>query len=247
MTTPALAQNVRGKGRHYKNPKNGDLVPSVTNIIGMMDKPALPRWSAKLVAERAALMKRSLPQMDDADIVDTLKAVPWQRSNRAADRGTDIHAYLEARLNDWEPEELSADAEPYKAAADDWMLHADIEVVATELTAFHPLYAGTMDFVARVNGVLTLGDFKTSKAIYDEAALQLSALWGCYTDQHGDPVPWRDADGDVTEMPVLEVVRIGHNGWESKQVEDPMGSLRAFFGLLEAWNWKHSKAWMDES
>lgn len=242
MTTPALAQNVRGKGRHYQNPADGSLVPSVTNVIGMMDKPALPRWSAKMVAERAALMKHSLAKMEDGDIVDTLKAVPWQRSNRAADRGTSIHEYLEARLNDWEPEPLSEDAEPYRAAADDFMLHADIQVVETEITMFHPLYAGTADFVARIDGTLTLGDFKTSKAIYDEAALQLAALWGCYTDQHGDPVPWREGDG---EMPELRVVRIGQDGWEQKTVANPEASLSAFFGLLTAWQWKHDKAWVD--
>jgi hypothetical protein len=242
VTTPALAQNVRGKGRHYSNPQTGDLVPSVTNVIGILDKPALPRWSAKMVAERAAMMKRSLPSMDDGDIVDMLKAVPWQRSNRAAERGTDIHAYLEARLNDWHVDDLSPDAEPYRAAADDW-LGKDIEIVATELTAFHPLYAGTMDFVARIDGRLTIGDFKTSKAIYDEAALQLAALMGCMTDQHGDPVPWRDADGEFTEMPDLLVVRIGADRFEEKRVADPMGSLRVFFSLLDAWNWKHGKAY----
>jgi len=243
VTTPALAENVRGKGRHYRNPADESLVPSVTNVIGILDKPALSRWAAKLVAERAATMKLSLAKMEDGDIVDTLKAVPWQRSNRAADRGTSIHEYLEARLNDWEPEPLSDDAEPYRAAADDFMLHAHIEVVETELTMFHPLYAGTADFVARIDGTLTLGDFKTSKAIYDEAALQLAALWGCYTDQHGDPVPWRDADGEFTEMPELRVVRIGHDGWEQKTVHDPRASLSAFFGLLTAWQWKHGQAY----
>ena len=112
MTTPALAENVRGKGRHYRTPE-GELVPSVTNVIGILDKPALPRWSAKMVAERAAVMKHSLAKMDDGDIVDTLKAVPWQRSSRAADRGTDIHSYLEHLLNGWEPESLSEVALPY--------------------------------------------------------------------------------------------------------------------------------------
>ena len=245
MTTPALAENVRGKGRHYRTPE-GLLVPSVTNVISTLDKPALPRWSAKLVAERAAMMKHSLAKMDDTDIVDTLKGAPWSRSKRAADRGTDIHAYLEARLNDWEPEELSADAEPFRDAADDWILHADIEVVDTELTVFHPLYAGTTDFVARINGTLTIGDFKTSKAIYPEAALQLAALWGCYTDQHGDPLPWRDAEGGPTEMPELQVIRIGEDGWEAKTVADPHHSLQAFFGLLDAWTWKNADTvWLD--
>ena len=243
MTTPALAEHVRGRGRHYKNPKTGDLVPSVTNVLSVMGKgDVLMRWASKLVAERAAQMKRSLPNMDDGDIIDSLKAVPFQRSNRAAERGTDIHAYLEARLNDWHVDDLSPDAEPYRDAADDW-LGKDIEIVATELTAFHPLYAGTMDFVARIDGRLTIGDFKTSKAIYDEAALQLAALMGCMTDQHGDPVPWRDADGEFIEVPDLLVVRIGQDRFEEKRVADPMGSLRVFFSLLDAWNWKHGKAY----
>ena len=119
MTTPALAENVRGKGRHYNSP-DGTLVPSVTNVIGIMDKPALPRWAAKMVAERAMTMKHALANMSDNEVVDVLKGAPWSKSQRAADRGTDIHAYLEARLNGLKPERLSDDAEPFKDAADDW-------------------------------------------------------------------------------------------------------------------------------
>jgi len=244
VTTPALAQNVRGKGRHYQHPA-GDLVPSVTNVIGILDKPALSRWAAKMVAESAYRMRHSLADMEQNEAIDMLKGSPWSRSKRAADRGTDIHGYLEALLNHWEVEELSADAEPYRDAADAWVLAHDIEVIETEVTLFHPLYAGTADFVARVDGRLTIGDFKTSKAIYPEAALQLAALFGCGVDQHGDPAPWRDADGEHTEVPDLLVVRIGEDGWEEKRVADPLGSLRVFFSLLDAWNWKHAKAYAE--
>ena len=243
MTTPALAQNVRGKGRHYQSP-DGELVPSVTNIISILDKPALPRWAAKLVAERAATLKRSLADMTDNEVIDTLKGAPWSKSKRAADRGTDIHAYLEARLNGWEPEELSDDALPFKAAADDWYANREPdEVIGTEMTLFHPMYAGTTDVVFRRDGRLTIADFKTSKAIYDEAALQVSALAGCYRLPDGSPVPWRDDDGKFTEFPELVVIRIGEDGWEEKTVADAMGSLRVFFGLLDAWHWKHSPAY----
>jgi len=244
VTTPALAENVKGKGRHYRT-LDGDLVPSVTNVIGILDKPALPRWAAKLVAERAMVMKHSLANMEDNDIVDTLKGAPWSRSKRAADRGTDIHAYLEHRLNHWEPEALSSDAMPYKDAADDWFERcAPEEVIGTEITLFHPMYAGTTDVIMRRNGRLIIADFKTSKAIYDEAALQLSALSGCYSDADGMAVPWRDSAGEMLETPELVVIRIGEDGWEEKVVADPMGSLRAFFGLLDAWHWKHGQAYL---
>ena len=243
MTTPALAENVRGKGRHYKHPTTGELVPSVTNVIGILDKPALPRWSAKMVAETAYRMRHALPEMDESEAVDMLKGSPWSKSKRAADRGTDIHGYLEARLNSWEPEELSDEAEQYRAAAEDW-LGQDIEVIETEQTMFHPYYAGTCDLVARIDGVLTVADFKTGKAIYDEAALQMAALFGCHHDQHGDPLAWRDAEGEMTEMPQLMAIRIGTDRFETKTVADPLASLRAFHALREAWEWKNTKAYL---
>ena len=245
MTTPALAENVKGKGRHYRTPDDM-LVPSVTNVIGILDKPALPRWAAKLVAERAMHLKHSLANMDDNEVVDTLKGAPWSKSKRAADRGTDIHAYLEARLNRLEPEELSDDAVPYKQAADDWFdaVGASFEDVQTEVTLFHPSYAGTTDLIGILDGAACIVDFKTSKAIYDEAALQLSALAGCYTDAEGKSLPWRNPDGTLFEMPRLIVVRIGVDGWEEKEVADADFAMTAFFGLLEAWHWKHGKAYL---
>jgi len=246
VTTPALAENVKGKGRHYKHPVTGELVPSVTNVIGILDKPALSRWAASEVAKRAAALKHSLGNMTDNDVVDTLKGAPWSRSKRASDRGTDIHAYLEARLNGLEPEALSDDAEPFRAAADDWFeqVGASLEDVQTEVTLFNPWYAGTTDLIATLDGKRIIADFKTSKAIYDEAALQLAALFGCVMDAEGGPVPWRDEQGDPIERPTLIVIRIGQDGWEEKTVANVGQSLEAFHGLLRAWHWKHEKAYL---
>lgn len=245
MTTPALAQNVRGKGRHYQG-RDGEMVPSITNILNTLSKgEALTRWSAKMVAETAYRMRHALPNMERDEAVDMLKGSPWSKSRRASQRGTDIHEWLEARLNWWEPPELSDDAEPFREAAEAWYLSHDIEVLDTEATLFHPLYAGTCDFIARVDGRLTIGDFKTSKAVYNETALQLAALFGCGTDKHGDPVPWRDAAGEFTEIPDLLVVRIGQDGFEEKRVAEPVENLRVFLSLLDAWHWRHSKVWDD--
>jgi len=240
VTTPALAENVRGKGRHYRA-TDGELVPSVTNVIGTLSKgDVLSRWSAKMVAEAAWNMRHSLDAMGQEEAVTVLKQSPWRKSKRASDRGTDIHAYLEALLNRWEPEELSSDAEPYRKAADDWFdyIGASLEEVQTEVTLFHPGYAGTTDLIAKRDGRWFIADFKTSKAIYDEAALQLSALSACSTLADGSPVPWQGEDVE------LIVVRIGEDGWEEKVVADRDQSLRAFFGLLDAWHWKHGKAYL---
>jgi hypothetical protein len=240
VTTPALAKNVRGKGRHYEHPNTGDLVPSVTNVIGVLDKPALPRWAAKMVAETAYRMRNSLAEMDEAEAVDMLKGAPWSKATRAADRGTDIHAYLEARVNGWTPEPLSGEAVRYKRAADDWFEAYRPELVASELTVFHPKYAGTGDLWCRIDGRMTVLDFKTSKAIYSEAALQLAALWGAFTTADGGPVPHA---GEQTD---LLVVRIGEDKFEVKQVADPQASFEAFLALVTAWEWKHGVAYVED-
>ena len=240
MTTPALAQNVRGKGRHYKHPATGDLLPSVTNIISILDKPALPRWSAKLVAETAYRMRHALPNMEEAEAVDMLKGAPWSKATRAADRGTDIHAYLEARVNDWEPEPLSGEALRYKQAADDWFDYYTPELVASELTVFHPRYAGTGDLWCRIDGRMTILDFKTSKAVYAEAALQLAALWGAYSTADGSAPPHTGHETD------LLVVRIGEDGYEVKQVADPQACFETFLALAIAWEWRHGDVYRED-
>jgi hypothetical protein len=238
MTTPLLAENVKGRGRHYKHPNTGDLVPSVTNIIGVLDKPALPRWSALEVAKKAWELRLSLANMDEADAVDVLKGAPWRKSGRAADRGTTIHAYLEARMLGLTPEIVEGEALRYRDAAEAWLDEWQPEVIATERTVFGPDYAGTGDLWCRRDGKVTIVDFKTSKAIYKEAALQIAALWAAPVQADGtvDPAP-DDAEGWV--------VRIGEDGFEARQVVDLPGNYEVFRSLIDAWHWSKSDPYKE--
>ena len=238
MTTPLLAENVKGRGRHYKHPNTGDLVPSVTNIIGVLDKPALPRWSALEVAKKAWELRLSLANMEEADAVDVLKGAPWRKSGRAADRGTTIHAYLEARMLGLTPEIVEGEALRYRDAAEAWLDEWQPEVIATERTVFGPDYAGTGDLWCRRDGKVTIVDFKTSKAIYKEAALQIAALWAAPVQADGtvDPAP-DDAEGWV--------VRIGEDGFEARQVVDLAGNYEVFRSLIDAWHWSKSDPYKE--
>ena len=241
MTTPALAENVRGKGRHYRDPRSGELVPSVTNVLGVINKPALPRWAAREVAAAAVTMKASLAGMDDAEVMDVLKGAPWRRSTRAADRGTTIHAYLEAALMGSAPGRVDGEAAEYRAAADAWLAAWSPEPVQLERTVFGDGYAGTGDAWLRIGGELWLVDFKTSKAIYAEAALQLSALAAAPLMAVGD---------EIVEAPLadrLAVVRIGAGGeHETRLVRDPGAQYRAFVAALELWRWQHDEAYEEQ-
>jgi hypothetical protein len=207
----------------------------VTNVLGVINKPALPRWSAKVVAEQAAAMKHSLRNLEDAEIVDLLKGAPWRSSSRAADRGTTIHAYLEARMLGLDLPEVKGEAAMYRDAAEAWLDEWQPEVVATELTVFGGGYAGTGDLWCKRDGRMCIVDFKTSKDIYAEAALQIAALWGAWTVPGGDPVPHVQQDTDGW------VVRIGVDGFDAKQVRDLPGCLAVFSSCLSLWRWQNDK------
>ena len=58
-----------------------------------------------------------------------------------------------------------------------WREETKPEIVATEITIFDEKYgyAGTIDLVCRIDGVLYVVDFKTSKQIWREHELQVSA------------------------------------------------------------------------
>lgn len=232
MTTPVLAENVKGKGRHYRSP-DGELLPSVTNVLSVINKPALPRWAAKVVAEQAVAMRDSLPKLDEAEAIDMLKGSPWRSSGRAADRGTTVHAYLEAKLEGLDPKEISGEAARYRKAADQFLAEWAPQPVAIELTVFGDGYAGTGDLWATLNnGATAVLDYKTSKAIYPEAALQLAALAKATTTADGSPA-----------VPVDEawVIRIGEDGYEAKQVRDLDGCYETFQACLALWRWQNDK------
>jgi hypothetical protein len=234
MTQPALAEHVRGKGRMYRNPSTDELVPSITNVQGTLSKDALPRWSAKMVAETAYRMRHSLPEMAQDEAVDMLKASPWNNSRRAADRGTDIHGYLEARLLGRDPDDLSEQASEYVAAAEAWLDVWQPEPLLTETTVFGIGYAGTGDLWCRIDGEECIVDFKTGKALYPDSALQIAALWGASEAM---------VDGELRLAPPVtsgRLVLIGQGGkHETREVIDLMGAFEAFESAVQLWWWRN--------
>jgi hypothetical protein len=235
LTAPELAVNVRGKGRHYKNPKTGKLVPSVTNILSVLDKPALPRWASLETAKEAAKLKASLPDMDDEEIILTLKSAPWRKADKAADRGTTIHEWLEKAMLGEQVPDLDGEAVEYEQAAHAWLDAYSPEPVNLEITMFSSRYAGTADGIVKIDGQNWLIDFKTSKGLYESAALQLAALYACPIVANG--TDWQDRPS----IDRVAAVRIGVDGmYDMLEVEDLDQHAKAFKACLNVWEWKKS-------
>ena len=60
---------------------DGKAVPGVTTILGVLDKPALPKWAAGAVAEYVADHPdgvEHLRTIGRGPMVSALKGIPWQ-------------------------------------------------------------------------------------------------------------------------------------------------------------------------
>ena len=232
MTKPALSVAVRGKGRHYRDPDTGELLPSVTNILGILDKPALTWWYVKGALSAAWESREALRHMPDADTAyNAFKSAAHKKRDKAADLGTDIHNVCEALAGDRKLPSYSATAKPYVDQFLRFVSEHDVEFLAVERTVIHPDvgYGGTYDALVRMHGELCLLDFKTGSGVYPEAALQLSALANApyYIDERGRY--------EHEQIEAAGVVHLQPDDYSVIPVHNMPANFQAFTGLRAAW------------
>lgn len=168
---------------------DGEKVPSVSTILGVLDKPALPWWGMKTgVAGVLALQERNVwPLVPDVDTVVRLltenKLTVNHVRDKAGERGTTVHDALEAWATEGRtpnPEMYPADQVGYVEGLA-WFLR-DNEIVpeATEVIvgSVSHRFAGRYDLRCAIDGKVSLLDLKTSGGIYPEHFLQLEAYEG---------------------------------------------------------------------
>jgi hypothetical protein len=185
---------------------DGATVPSVTGILGCLDKPAIPKWAAETVARYVTENSdaiETLRTLGETGMIAALKEIPWKKRDDAGARGTTLHAYAEALLNG-EEVDVDDDLVPVVENAlrfmDDWQIEPLITEAAVASRTHQ--YAGTLDLIARYKrpdtghegiGIL---DWKSAKTIYPETSMQLAAyayaeFYGLAGDEH--PLPKCDA------------------------------------------------------
>ena len=73
------------------------LVPSVTKIIGLLDKPGLNQWREEQVIMSALTLPRHEGEYD-AEFIARVKFDSRERTKKAAERGTDLHTDIERAI-----------------------------------------------------------------------------------------------------------------------------------------------------
>lgn len=174
---------------------SGLLVPNVTKITGYIDKSGpLMGWAAK---EAVRYIRSNWPEgnvfteQSKGIILEGAQKAYLDARKYAAKVGTETHDWIEAYLKHQiflDPAPTGPGREDVASACAafiDWVDGNDIKFLVTERKIFSKehLFAGTLDAVADVNGVLTLIDFKTSASVYKEYCMQTAAYAHAYNEE----------------------------------------------------------------
>ena len=172
---------------------------SVTTIIGVLDKPALMFWSAKIAATAAVRRRKTWEAIADEDSTDA--AIRWiadfyarNRDMRAGqmgptERGTVLHSLIEEyTITGRRPKNVEPELLPWLESFDEWAQRNSPVYDAAEVALYNITYgyAGTCDCFLKLDGVPLIGDYKTADDMttgkepkpttpYPEVALQLAA------------------------------------------------------------------------
>lgn len=254
MTAPDLSKQT-DNGRFYVHPGKNTMVPSITNITGMKNKPGIAGWGYRICAEFVADNIPAITNLKDkAAIVDLVRQAPY--------RSTDSSSHVGDVVHDWVDRYIKGETIPEEEFANPFVTKRDKKIMLTVAagrtarnmwTQFlgiektYPIewmfsettvwsekydYAGTLDWYAKIGGAITLGDTKTGNNVYPEVAMQLGAL--AFAD-YGI-----DANGRQFELPKPDKYAVMHlrpRGARLHPVVNVEQAFEAFLGLRACFNW----------
>jgi hypothetical protein len=156
-------------------------VPSVTTLLNQLAKPALVKWAARVAAEYAQDYWDDLALKPASERVRLITAAPEDAKNKAAAKGTHIHALAEHLLAG-DAVEIPADLQDTVTGFARWWTASGFEVLQTEAMVWSEkddlggcAYAGTCDLIARHPRYgRTILDWKTG-GVWPEHGVQVAA------------------------------------------------------------------------
>lgn len=218
---------------HLKDPDTDKFrkVPGVTTVLNVLPKDAITQWA---VDNTVAYMIANVDTILDLEESVAYRKYRWYHSRKpepdsqdanpynhhagvlhdAADRGTWAHDWVESRwLGLFEPDPLNEEHEEMIQAYLKFESENEIEPILVETTVVNEEYgyAGTLDGIVLLNGVPTLLDIKTSRAVYESHVAQLAAIqqaeYGMLQvyGENPDAVPYKTSKWGLTKWVTQEI------------------------------------------
>ena len=221
MTNTDLIIKKRSKAHQRYRLADGTIVPGVTTILGVMNKPALVKWANNL----------GLQGIDSSAYVDETAKI-----------GTLAHEMVQEYLGgpEWDrsaynPGQIDL-AENAVLSFFEWERRnvSSFETVFIEkqFVSETNRYGGTVDWYGELDEQMWLVDFKTCKALFPEHTYQTAAYWALLLE-HGYRV-----DG----VRILRIGRSEDEGFDDKIIgrEEIEDAYRVFESALNLYRAKSS-------
>jgi hypothetical protein len=242
------------KNTTIKEARQMKLLPSVTNVLGILDNKILTDWKMRQVCLAAMTSSRNGGESDE-DYMDRILNLSTVVTKSAADFGTAMHAAVDTFLMSGKPPEPAPDNQQvieYWPPVERWLndnIYAAVmcEYVVTELTLG---YAGQVDVKAILKGKaaeemklvnseydgFAILDFKTRKVQPPKKAGELGAIL-TYESDVRQLSAYAHAD---EQCPVASVIigsnekgRVKFHAWSQQEQDE---ALHIFAVCLHLWS-----------
>ena len=199
---------------------DGKRVAGATTITGLLSKPYLIKWANNLGLEGVDCYK----YRDEAAAIGTL-----------------AHAMVQAHLQGLKIDENNYSKNQIDLAYNcvlsylEWEKSHKVKVLFCEkaFVSEKKKYGGTLDLYCELDGVPTLVDFKTGKAIYDEYFSQVSA-YANLLKEHGYK---------VEQIKILRIGRDETEGFEERTLFNWDKYYKVFDNLNKIYKLKKELKW----
>lgn len=205
----------------------GIYLPGCTTVTGILPKQWLAAWAAKECV--TYILENGDFTSDQKKIIMDGKGAWRRKSKKAADSGTAAHAHIESYIKTG-TEPLLFENEDVKNSFNLFLLWLNmnkVEWIESEVVvgSKNHMYAGKFDATAKINGKVTLVDFKTSSGIYAEQYYQTGGYQIAYEEMGKTP--------KIEQRMILWVPKTGSD-FEARIVPTPFESdKRVFLAALE--------------
>lgn len=212
---------------------DGKRLYGVTSVLGVIAKPALIGWSAKMVTEwineNCPTNDSGVFQVTKADL-EIAKNAHRKKKEEAGDVGTDVHALCEEQIkmaiatNQGYLTLLKMPENPMVQKFIVWAVENQVQFLASEKKMYsrEMWVAGTCDFTAKIGDKLYMGDIKTSSGIYGREYFFQCAGYILMAEEHGEKF-----DASI-------IVRLGKDGsFETKESHDLDTDKKGFKSALD--------------
>lgn len=214
---------------------DGIIYPSVTTITGQLDKSGpLMGWALKESMEslrnNVYIESDSNCKLDTSKIdaiIKKAKRRPFEIKDTSSDIGIRLHKLIE---NDIKGEQckINGGVQYLYDNYEEWKnTFKSFKPIDAEIMTYSDIrcpYAGTADFLAELNGKLTLGDIKTGNNIYESYIAQLAAYKFALETTNGYK---------IKQTGILQLKTDGNYNWVTYSSAHMKYGLQIFFNLCK--------------